>query len=71
MVFMKEEVEESLRVYLTSTAASVSALYIFNELIKTRLQTPAPTPRISSQWNPLSTKEIKKIKSITGGHNGT
>ncbi len=61
---MKDKILASLSVYLTSVAASVSSLYIFNEYIKSR-QTNSPIPTSASEWKPLSNKIIQNIRFIT------
>lgn len=67
---MKDSIVESLKVYLTSTAASVSALYIFNEIIKSESQ-PTILNQGSLYWKPLSTEEIHNIRLITDDNYGT
>ena len=64
---MKDKIMASLQVYLTSVAASVSSLYIFNEYIKAG-QSPVPTSTpvqtATLEWKPLDSKEIQNIKFI-------
>jgi len=60
---MKDKILASLSVYLTSVAASVSSLYIFNEYIKSR-QISSPTPTSTLEWKPLGNREIQNIRFI-------